>query len=88
MGILLVPERLDRTLAAGTYRTQRRVPAEIGQVKSQGKAFLEEILSVPGRVRLIIDITLLYRLWNFPSLDKEGWCVAPGWFEMVIPQVR
>ena len=20
-------------------------------------------------------------LWNFPSLDKEGWRVAPGWFE-------
>ena len=26
-------------------------------------------------------IALLYRLWNFPSLDKEGWRVAPGWFE-------
>jgi hypothetical protein len=34
------------------------------------------------------NIVLLYRLWNFPSLDKEGWRVAPGWFETVIPQVR
>jgi hypothetical protein len=27
------------------------------------------------------------RLWNFPSLDKEGWRGAPGWFETAIPQV-
>jgi hypothetical protein len=33
-------------------------------------------------------IALLYRLWNFPSLDKEGWRGAPGWFETLIPQVR
>jgi hypothetical protein len=26
-------------------------------------------------------IALPYRLRNFPSLDKEGWRVAPGWFE-------
>ena len=25
---------------------------------------------------------------EFPSLDKEGWRGAPGWFETVIPQVR
>ena len=25
---------------------------------------------------------------DFPSLDKEDWRVAPGWFETVIPQVR
>jgi hypothetical protein len=36
------------------------------------------------------DIAFLYRyrLWNFPSLDKEGWRAAPGWFETVIPQLR
>jgi hypothetical protein len=24
----------------------------------------------------------------FPSLDKEGWREAPGWFDAVIPQLR
>ena len=33
-------------------------------------------------------IALLFQLWNFPSLDKEGWRAAPGWFEMVTPQVK
>jgi len=42
--------------------------------------------SAPSRLHRLRQCTpraiaLLYRLWNFPSLDKEGWRVAPGWFE-------
>ena len=33
-------------------------------------------------------MALPYQLWNLPSLDKEGWRAAPGWFETVIPPVR
>ena len=28
------------------------------------------------------------QLWKFPSLAKEGWRAAPGWFEMVIPSIN
>ena len=33
-------------------------------------------------------MALLCELWKFPSLAKEGWRVAPGWFETMIPQIR
>jgi hypothetical protein len=32
-------------------------------------------------------IAIRLELWNFPSLDKEGWREAPGWFEAAIPQL-
>ena len=30
--------------------------------------------------------TVILLLWKFPSLSKEGWREAPGWFETAIPQ--
>jgi len=30
----------------------------------------------------------MYRAGFIPSLDKEGWREAPGWFEAAIPQLR
>jgi hypothetical protein len=30
----------------------------------------------------------MYRADFIPSLDKEGWREAPGWFEATIPQLR
>ncbi|MDQ5908567.1 MAG: hypothetical protein QG599_658 [Pseudomonadota bacterium] len=29
----------------------------------------------------------MYRAGVIPSLDKEGWREAPGWFEAAIPQL-
>ena len=30
-------------------------------------------------------IAILPRSWKFPSLSKEGWRAAPGWFASLIP---
>ncbi len=30
----------------------------------------------------------MYRAGFIPSLDKEGWREAPGWFEAAISQLR
>jgi hypothetical protein len=30
----------------------------------------------------------MYRAGVIPSLDKEGWREAPGWFDARIPQLR
>ncbi len=30
----------------------------------------------------------MYRAGFIPSLDKEGWREAPGWFEAAIPQLK
>ena len=30
----------------------------------------------------------MYRAGVIPSLDKEGWRDAPGWFDAGIPQLR
>jgi hypothetical protein len=34
------------------------------------------------------DMAIGLELWIFPSLEKEGWREAPGWFEAAIPQLR
>ncbi len=35
----------------------------------------------PPLPRRGVPIALLYRLWKFPSLAREGWRAAPGWFD-------
>ncbi len=35
-----------------------------------------------------MNIAFPNQLRNFPSLAKEGWRAAPGWFETAIPQLR
>ena len=44
--VLFVFELLDRALPAGAHRTQRRMPAKIGQIKAQRKTRLQKILTV------------------------------------------
>jgi hypothetical protein len=38
------------------------------------------------QVENVGNIAVPCSLWKFPSLDKEGWRAAPGWFETAIPQ--
>src|SRR5690606_14751092 len=43
-GVVLVAVLLDRALAAGAHATQRRVPAEIGDIKAKGQAGLQQVV--------------------------------------------
>src|SRR5690606_30849729 len=43
-GVILVAVLLDRTLAAGAYAPQRRVPAEVGNIEAEGQTGLQQVV--------------------------------------------
>src|SRR5262249_4625248 len=54
--VLLVAELLDRALAARADRSECRVPAEIGNVVTERKTGVEEILLRVGLFRFVVDV--------------------------------
>ena len=55
-GVRLVPVLQHGAQPAGTYRTHRRVPAEIGKVELLGQTGVEEVLTVGKVVVLAVYV--------------------------------
>jgi hypothetical protein len=55
-GVSLVPELLDRALAAGPHGLHGRVPAEVRQVEAQGKTRSEQGLAVLYGIGSAVDV--------------------------------
>ncbi len=74
------------TLARSSRRRKWRTASVIGTVQDQSRVGPS---GDPAR-HLPISIMIFHKLmgYKFPSLAKEGWRVAPGWFEAAIPQIR
>jgi len=77
--VFLVSELLYGALPARAYGTERRVPAEVGNIESQGQALMEQVLLAIDLVRLIIYVNRVIgylqrqralRTWSSKSLRK------------------